>query len=80
MVEVKAGVNGEAGEPIIKVTDAPLEDSSSPDEVAADEAGAVKRRARPSVETRSGVEPPAAGVHPPAKARALESHCRRAGE
>ena len=76
-------------EPTIKVTEAPLEDSWAPDEVAADEAGAVEGRAEPTVETRRGAEPTAAelhpapeaaDVHPTAKARALKSQCRRAGE
>ena len=71
-VEAKAGVDGEVGEPTIKVTEAPLEDSSAPDEVATDEAGAGERRAKPSVETRRGAEPTAADLHPTAEARALE--------
>ena len=69
--EAKAGVGREAAEPTIKVTEAPLEDSWAPDEVAADEAGAVERRAKPSMETRRGAEPTAAELHP---AKAADVH------
>ena len=87
--EVEAGMDGEVGEPTIKVTEAPVEDSSLTNEVAADEARAVEGRAEPPTETRRGAEPTAAelhaapeatDVHPTAKACAVESHCWRAGQ
>ena len=86
--EVEAGMDGEVREPSLEMIEAPVEDSRTGDEVPA-EAGYVRCRAEPTVETRSGAEPAAAAVHPgpeaadvhpTAKARALESHCRRAGE
>src|SRR5206468_3998559 len=54
--EVEAGMGGEVGEPTIKATKAPVEGPWPCDEAAADEAGAVKRRAKPSMETRRGAE------------------------
>ena len=77
--EVEAGMDGEVREPSVEVIEAPVEDPRMGDEVPA-EAGCVRCRAEPTVETRSGAEPAAADVHPTAKARASESQSRRAGE
>jgi len=92
--EVEAGMGGEVGEPTIKATKAPVEGPWPCDEAAADEAGAVKRRAKPSMETRRGAEPTAAeptaaelhpapeaaGAHPTAEAGTREGKRWRAGQ
>src|SRR5438552_14999841 len=86
--EVEAAMDGETAKPAVEVIEAPVEDSRTGDEVPA-EAGCVRCRTEPTVETRSGAEPAAAAVHPgleaadvhpTAKARASESQSRRAGE